>query len=102
MANLDGIYIEIPELTAFREQTDIEYAAKLLEMYGATSPETWCFSLEPVTPENFAETVRQWVSAMSHVSADKISVTVTDGEILIVYDAGMVETAEMEIRYDIP
>lgn len=101
MANLDGIYIEIPELTAFREQTDIEYAAKLLEMYGATSPETWCFSLEPVTPENFAETVRQWVSAMSHVSADKISVTVIDGEVHIFYDAGVVETVEIGLEIEL-
>ena len=101
MANLDGIYIEIPELTAFREQTDIEYAAKLLEMYGATSSETWCFSLEPVTPENFAETVRQWVSAMSHVSADKISVTVTDGEIHIAYDAGVMETVEIGMEIEL-
>lgn len=100
MANLDGIYIEIPELTAFREQTDIEYAAKLLEMYGATSPETWCFSLEPVTPENFAETVRQWVSSVSHVSADKISVTVTDGEIHIAYDAGVAEIAEIRMEVE--
>lgn len=101
MANLDGIYIEIPELTAFREQTDIEYAAELLEMYGATSPETWCFSLEPVTPENFAETVRQGVSAMSHVSADKISVTVTDGEIHIAYDAGVMETVEIGMEIEL-
>ena len=100
MEKLDGVYIEIPELTAFREQTDIEYAAKLLEMYGATSPETWCFSLEPVTPENFAESVRQWVSAMSHVSADKISVTVTDDEIHIAYDAGIAGIVEFEMEVE--
>lgn len=101
MANLDGIYIEIPEITAFREQMDIEYAAELLEMYGATSPETWCFSLEPVTPENFAETVRQWIAHAARVSADKITVTCTDTEIHIAYDAGVMETVEIGMEIEL-
>lgn len=63
----------------------------------AVTPESCGFAFEPVTPENFAETVRRQCADMMQVSADKISVTVTDGEILIVYDAGMVETAEMEM-----
>lgn len=46
----------------------------------------------------FSEQVRQWFSAMSGVSSDKISVTVTDGEIHIAYDAGVVETVEMEME----
>lgn len=64
----------------------------------AVTPETWGFSLKPVTEETFAETVRQWVANVSHVSADKISVTVTDAEICIAYDVGTAQTAEMEIE----
>lgn len=100
MEKLDGVYIEIPELTALREKMQVEYVVAELEMAGALSREAWWFSIAPFTEENFAETVRQWVSAVSHVSADKISVTVTDGEIHIAYDAGVAEIAEFEMEVE--
>lgn len=64
---------------------------------GVAAPETWDFSLKPVTPENFAEAVRQEVAAMMGIGADKISVTVADSEIHIAYDAGVAEIAEFEM-----
>lgn len=97
MEKLDGVYIEIPELTAFREQTQVENVADELEMAGALFREAWRFSIAPFTEENFAETIRQWVSAVSHVSADKILVTVNDDDIYIAYDAGVTEIAEIRM-----
>ena len=64
---------------------------------GVAAPETWDFSLKPVSPENLAEAVRQEVAAMMGIGADKISVTVADSEIHIAYDAGVVEIAEFEM-----
>lgn len=64
---------------------------------GVAAPETWDFSLKPVSPENFAEAVRQEVAAMMGIGADKISVTVADSEIHIAYDAGVAEIAEFEM-----
>lgn len=100
MEKLDGVYIEIPELTAFREQTQVENVVAELKMAGALSREAWWFSIAPFTEENFAEAVRQWVSAVSHVSADKITVTVTDGEIHIAYDAGVAEISEIRMEVE--
>lgn len=64
---------------------------------GVAAPETWDFSLKPVSPENFAEAVRQEVAAMMGIGADKISVTVADSEIHIAYDAGVAEIAEIRM-----
>lgn len=66
----------------------------------AAALETWGFSLKPASPENYAEAVRQEVAAMMGIGADKISVTVTDSEIHITYDAGVAEIAEFEMEVE--
>lgn len=69
---------------------------------GVAAPETWDFTIKPVSPENLAEAVRQEVAAMMGIGADKITVKVFDGQIRIEYDAGVVEMIRMEASYDLP
>lgn len=66
----------------------------------ATAPETLDFSFKPVSPKNLAEAVRQEVAAVMGIGADKITVTVTDSEIHIAYDAGVAEIAEIRMEVE--
>lgn len=63
--------------------------------------ETWDFSLKPASPENYAEAVRQEVAAMMGIDADKITVTVTDSEIHIACDAGVMKTVEIGMEIEL-